>query len=177
MPGLAEPQIETEVTGAANVIALSGLAGQSEAECVNRRSRVPEYVGTAIDHERSAFRFGSNEYGIGSVLPIGRPIVAVINSRWESAGHAIDPCDFPSAEDRAEHAVSLEMLALSIGQLVHEVGIELMGRVEIRWSSVLIRRPGIHDVAGKAAALILADPLSIGTKIDRLGEGVVEIEL
>src|SRR5215471_13339759 len=91
VPGLAEPQIETEVTGAANVVALSGLAGQGEAECVNCRRRVLEYVGTAIDHERSAFRLRSDEYGIGGVLPICRPIIAVINSRGESAAHAIDP--------------------------------------------------------------------------------------
>src|SRR5580698_1752862 len=179
IPGLPETVVEFKESWAAEVVALSGFSRIGEAESGYSLIRILEDVRiTRGVSECSDFPGRSGLHGRTHQLPVRRPSRAGTHGEGQSAGPVKNSRKAPATEHGVTdfaHAAA-ESPGTSERQFVNPVGIDLVFGVEIRDGAELTRSPGVDDLTGKSTAFKFVDALGIGTDIDRLGEGVVEVK-
>src|SRR5262249_29939610 len=182
-PALAQGHVQTGVTIASNDIArtTSTRKRMDEVilECVRRVSEnadraigLLEMSGTGLGHHlRNPL-----------LVPICGPEVAVIYGEGKSAGPAGQSGELPATDESIEHTAGIAGKAPTPakGQFSDPVGINLVRGVEVRYSAPSIRIKSVDQAGpGRAYVHARAEPQSRRRRsdVDRLGIGVVEIEL
>src|SRR4029077_13361399 len=112
-------------------------------------------------------------------LPIRRPGGAVVQCYWETRRPASQARELPASDYRISETISVPSKppALAERQLDEPVRVELMGCVKIRDTSQLVWRPRVDGKAANVQAAVDADAFRVRAKVDRLGVGIIEIEL
>jgi hypothetical protein len=150
LPSLAHARIDIEEAGANEVIALAGLTGIGEAERREGSIGIGKSVGITVDVvvDTNLRRF-ADEYGISSQFPVGRPVGAVIDAEWEAAGEPDDSSERPSAKECINKAIGVVApgSAVTEGQRIDKVAVELMFGVEIGEGIELAGIPGVDDLS------------------------------
>src|SRR4029077_14239975 len=117
------------------------------------------FVGTGFaGHCREAAQF-----------PVCWPIGAVGNIRRETACPTSDARKLPTSDNGIDQTSGItgNVLAPAEWQFCNPVNVDLMSGIEVGDGTVLIRVPGVDDLASQTAGCAL-DSLSIGSEINGL---------
>src|ERR1700674_239826 len=179
LPTLAESQVQTHEARTANHVALTALPGEvvTESADTGRSRGVRKQIHGAVRILKHAGIRRTCANGLAAELPIRRPSGPVEKIDRESAGPASKARQLPPSKDSLREAVGVlaDELSLAKRKLYDPVGIDLVWRVEVRWTVQCFRLPGIDDLTPEPAPG--ANALGVGSKVHGLRECVVEVKL
>ena len=183
LPTLVQRDIQTGEAIAANHVSGASLARirmDEVGECGGRITENADRTGNRIP-VMSELRAGGH-LGYALLVPVGRPEVAIVYGEREAAGPAGHARHFPTADDGVGEGAGAagEAPAFAEGELGDPVGVELVGSIKIRDAVARVRRKSVGQPAARRShvcAGAVAQPGCVGSKVNRLGIGVVEVEL
>lgn len=151
-----------------------------KAKCITCRGGVPKQIGITIVIDKLAgLRFWTRRDRGRIQLPICGKAAASRDRSRKSGAPPREPRPLPAAQEGIYPSVRTrsKIPSTTKRQIVHPVGVELMGGIEIGHGTELVGRPRIDDLVELIKGFKLINALSIGPYVQRFRERVIEIPL
>src|SRR5271157_1837911 len=191
VPALAQRHVYVEISLPPEIISIPRLSRVGKPEGRIRRPRKQRSYAAWSSRRCESVRISvgiriqpgldwGDLHRVPREFPVRREFEAVPDGKGEPAGPPVQTRPTPPAEHRLHGPAPIiaPFLPVAKGELVHPVGVDLVGGIVIGDRAVLAGLKGVVNLAGQPEFVLEAgNTLRVGTHIKRFGINVIKVPL